>query len=332
MKQKLIDTLKIGLSLLLGGYIFWLVYRDIDFDQLTQALQGGISYTLMLLSAVVALLSHVARAARWQILLKPLGRHVSVGELTNSIFVNYGVNILLPRVGEFTRCGMVARRHNLSFTQVVGTLVSERLTDVLTVALILLVAFLLQMRMFFDFFATYPTVLPKIISVLSSPWFYLLIAGFLLALYGVVKNFSHLHLVNRVKKGIRNVWEGVYSISRIPSVGWYLFWSVMTWALYFLQLYLMVKAFAVTESLTLVICFVAYAMTCIAAIVPVQAGIGAWHFAVITTFVYYGVGEVEAGAFALVTHAISTLLYALFGAYGFLIESRKLPFGTKQTR
>jgi len=324
VKKKIVDILKIVIPLLLGCIIFWLVYRDIDIDQLKEALSGGISYTLIGASTVVALLSHIARAIRWQMLLKPLGSKISIAELTNTIFVNYGVNILLPRIGEFTRCGMVAKRDNISFTQVIGTLVSERMTDVATVCLIIIAAFALQMSIFFDFFATHPTILPKILDILSSPWFYLIIIGSLLSIYGVVKNFSHIHLVSRTKKAIRNIWEGFYSISRIPSFGWYTFWSITIWALYFVQLHFMVMAFELTNQLSLVITFVVFAMTCIAGIVPVQGGIGAWHFATITTLVYYGIGPVEAGAFALVAHAINTALFAIFGAYGFFAESRKV--------
>ncbi|MGL5317605.1 MAG: lysylphosphatidylglycerol synthase transmembrane domain-containing protein [Bacteroidales bacterium] len=328
MKQKIINALKVFVSLGLGIYIFWLVYRNADMDQMKQILSDGVSYELLFVSGIIGLLSHIARAKRWQMLIQPLGVRPTVKELTNAIFVNYGVNIILPRVGEFTRCGMVAKKCKLKFTEVVGTLVSERFTDVMTVLLIVLAAFAMQVNTFIRFFKENGTVFEKVDGVLTSPWFYIIILMITVFTYAFFKNFGHFSIVSRTKQVIRNLWSGAMSIRKMESSGAYLFYSFLIWFLYFVQLYVMVKAFLFTQDVTLLVCFIAFAMTAIAGAVPVQGGIGAWHFAVITTFVYYGTGQTEAAAFALVAHLLTTFLNALWGAFGFLAATNRLTFIT----
>ncbi|MGL5787801.1 MAG: lysylphosphatidylglycerol synthase transmembrane domain-containing protein [Bacteroidales bacterium] len=326
MKQKIISTLKVLISLGLGIYIFWLVYRKADIGQMKEILSEGVSYWLLFLSAVVGLFSHIARAKRWQMLIQPLGIRPSVKELTYAIFVNYGVNIILPRVGEFTRCGMVAKKYNLKFTEVIGTLVSERFTDVMTVLGIVFIAFLMQIKTFVHFFDENGTVFDKIDGILTSPWFYIIILMLVVFTYAFFKNFSQFTLVSKTKQIIRNLWKGAMSIRKMESPGGYLFYSFLIWFLYFIQLYLMVKAFEFTSGISLLVCFIAFAMTGIAGAVPVQGGIGAWHFAVITTFVYYGVGRTEASAFAFAAHLLTTFLNAFWGAFGFLAATNRLTF------
>lgn len=328
MKQKIVSVLKVFISLGLGVYIFWLVYRNADMEQMKQTLSEGVSYWLLFISAVVGLLSHIARAKRWQMLVQPLGVRPSVKELTYAIFVNYGVNIILPRVGEFTRCGMVAKKYKLKFTEVVGTLVSERFTDVMTVLIIVLVAFAMQVKTFVRFFDENGTVFDKIDGVLMSPWFYVIILMLVVFTYAFFKNFSQFTIVSKTRQVFRNLWNGAMSIRKMESPGAYLFYSFLIWFLYFIQLYIMVKAFIFTQDVTLLVCFIAFAMTAIAGAVPVQGGIGAWHFAVITTFVYYGTGRTEAAAFALVAHLLTTFLNAFWGAFGFLAATNRLTFIT----
>lgn len=328
MKQKIVNVLKIFISLGLGVYIFWLVYRNADIEKMKQTLDEGVSYWLLFISVVIGLSSHIARAKRWQMLIQPLGVRPSVKELTYAIFVNYGVNIILPRVGEFTRCGMIAKNRKLKFTEVVGTLVSERFTDVITVLFIVLAAFAMQVKTFIRFFDENGTIFDKIDGVLTSPWFYIIILMIAVFTYAFFKNFSQFTIVSKTKQVLRNLWKGIMSIRKMESSGSYLFYSFLIWFLYFIQLYFMVKAFSFTQDTTLLVCFIAFAMTAIAGAVPVQGGIGAWHFAVITTLVYYGTGQTEAAAFALVAHLLTTFLNAICGAFGFLASTNKLTFIT----
>lgn len=324
MKQKIFNLLKILLSLGLGVYIFWLVYRRADIEQIKDVLSGDVSYFILFISAVIGVLSHIVRARRWKMLLQPLGIKPSVKELTYAIFVNYGVNIILPRVGEFTRCGMVSKRYHIKFTEVIGTLVSERLTDVLTVGCIVALAFVLQIGTFMRFFSENETVLSGIHDIFTSIWFYLILLLIVFLCYVFFKSYAQIAFVSKTKQMLRNLWLGICSITKIPSVKSYLFYSVLIWFLYYLQLYAMMQAFGFMKDVSPLICFVAFGMTCIAGIVPVQGGIGAWHFAVITTLVYYGVGNPEAAAFAFVAHLITMLLNAAVGAFGFIMASQEI--------
>ena len=93
-------------------------------EQIARILQSEIKYGWIILSMIVGVVSHIVRAMRWQLQLRALGNPVSFRTLTNAIFGTYAMNLLFPRLGEVWRCGYVARREDMSFTLLLGSVVS----------------------------------------------------------------------------------------------------------------------------------------------------------------------------------------------------------------
>ena len=69
-------------------------------------------------------------------------------DCVDAIFVSYATNLVLPRVGEVSRCGVLAKYDNVSFAKSLGTVVTERLVDTLCILLITGITFLVQMPVF----------------------------------------------------------------------------------------------------------------------------------------------------------------------------------------
>ena len=136
-------TLKIVLPILLGAFILYWVYRDFDFSRVREVLLHDTDWGWMLLSLVPGVLSHVFRGWRWKQTLEPLGASPRRGSCVDAIFLSYAANLVLPRVGEVSRCGVLARHDQVSFAQSLGTVVTERLIDTLCILLITGVTFLL---------------------------------------------------------------------------------------------------------------------------------------------------------------------------------------------
>ena len=318
MNKLLKEILSVVLPIALGVFVLYWVYRDFDFARVGDVLLHGMSWGWMLLSLFFGVMSHVFRGWRWKQTLAPLGAYPRAGNCVDAIFVSYATNLVLPRVGEVSRCGVLSRYDGVSFAKSLGTVVTERLLDAVCILLITGGTFLLQMPVFVRFFSETGTKIPSLLHLLTSPWFYVSlfsVIGVGVLLYYLLRMLS---FYEKVKGVVRSVWEGVMSLRQVDHIGLFIFYTVAIWACYFLHFYLTFFCFGFTESLSLLAGLVMFVGGTFAVIVPTPNGAGPWHFAVITMMMLYGVSDADASMFALIVHGIQTLLVILLGVYGWL--------------
>ena len=146
------NTVKIALPLLLGSAILYWMYRGFDFSSIKHVLQHEMNWTWMILSLPFGILAQAFRGWRWKQSLEPIGEYPRSSVCVNSIFLSYAVSLLIPRIGEFARCGVLNRYDKVPFPKAIGTVVTERAVDTLIVLLISVTAFLMQIRVFTNFF------------------------------------------------------------------------------------------------------------------------------------------------------------------------------------
>lgn len=317
MKRILINILKIFIPLLCGIGLLWYMYGKMDLHEIGKILQSDINYTWILISAVFGILSHIVRALRWRIQLQVLDMRPSMHVLANAIFGMYAVNLLLPRVGEVWRCGYVAHDQKGSFVKVVGSMISERLTDTITVALLTVVLFFMQMGFIREFLAKYPALEESLMATATSPWLYVSVFLIAVLLFLLFKRKSENVYINKAKTTIRNLWHGVKSIFHMRNTSMFLFYTLLMWVLYFLELYVCFFAFPQTASLGIVCAYTCFILGSISMGLPVQGGLGPWHWTIIGALSLYGVGANAAGAFALVAHGIQMGVMIVLGIYAF---------------
>ena len=181
MNKLLKKTLKIILPILLGGFILYWVYRDFDFSKAEEVLLHQTNWWWMLLSLFFGVMSHVLRGWRWKQTLEPLDAHPKTSDCVDAIFVSYATNLVLPRVGEVSRCGVLAKYDNVSFAKSLGTVVTERLVDTLCILLITGITFLVQMPVFSRFFEETGTKIPSLVHLVTSlgfMWLFFLLLVF----------------------------------------------------------------------------------------------------------------------------------------------------------
>lgn len=318
MNKLLKKTLKIILPILLGGFILYWVYRDFDFSKAEEVLLHQTNWWWMLLSLFFGVMSHVLRGWRWKQTLEPLDAHPKTSDCVDAIFVSYATNLVLPRVGEVSRCGVLAKYDNVSFAKSLGTVVTERLVDTLCILLITGITFLVQMPVFFRFFEETGTKIPSLVHLVTSPWFYVAffsIIGVLVLLYFLLRMLSFFE---KVKGVVLNIWEGVMSLKNVKNVPLFVLYTLLIWLCYFYHFYITFYCFQFTEHLSFLAGMVMFVGGTFAVIVPTPNGAGPWHFAVITMMMLYGVNATDAGIFALIVHGIQTLLVIVLGIYGSL--------------
>lgn len=307
--------MQILLPLVLGGAILWWMYRGFDWSTLSAAFVGGMDWTWMWLSFPFGILAQVFRGIRWRQALQPLGEHPRLSTCINAVFLSYASSLVVPRSGEVLRCGVLKRYDGVSFTRGVGTVVTERVIDMLIIAVLSGVVFLLQLPVFMDFFARTGVSLSAFMGQFTTTgWIVTAVSAVLIVLTGVYL-LRRYELFTRTRSVLTDLRDGLLSIRHIDGVGAFLFNSIAIWVCYFLHFYLTFFCFKSTEGLGIDVALVAFVVGTFAVLVPTPNGAGPWHFAVKTVLVLYGVAGTDGALFALVVHSVQTLLVAALGLY-----------------
>ena len=310
--------MKIVLPLILGGAILFWMYRNFDFNSISTVLFHEMDWTWMLLSFPFGILAQVFRGMRWKQTLEPVDEHPRTSVSIYSIFLSYAVSLIIPRIGEFARCGVLKRYDNVAFPKAIGTVVTERAVDTLLMLLITALAFAMQVHIFGTFFSTTGTRFNDIVSTFSTTgWIVTTICGFavVILLMIIMRRFA---IYNKVRQTLHGIMQGVMSIRKVNSIPLFIFYSVAIWASYFLHYYLTFFCFDFTASLGLTCALVTFVVGSIAVIVPTPNGAGPWHFAVKTMLILYGVAEPQALYFVLIVHTVQTLLVIALGIYAWI--------------
>ena len=318
-------VLQVIFPLLLGIFILVWVYRDFNFQRVGEVMLHGMDYGWIALSLLFGVFANLFRGWRWRLALEPLGEYPKTANCVYAIFISYASNLVIPRVGEVTRCGVLSKYDGISFPKSLGTVVSERMIDTLCVGLITGVVLLLQMPVFATFFAETGTNVGRYAEVLTSGHFYLIILCVLAILVLAFFLIRNIALFAKLKGILQNVWQGIVALKDIRQIPLYIIYTLGIWVCYFLEFYLAFFAFDFSAGLGISAGLVMFVVGTLAVIVPTPNGAGPWHFAVMTMMMLYGVGKEDAGIFALLVHGIQTFLLILLGIYGL----SALPFTNK---
>ena len=307
--------LKILMPLVLGAAILYWMYRGEDWQQIRHVMTDEMDWTWMLLSFPFGIMAQVFRGWRWRQTLEPVGEKPRMSVSIHSIFLSYAASLVIPRVGEFTRCGVLNRYDGVSFPKALGTVVTERAIDSLLVLGITSVVLLLEMSTFGTFFRQTGTDLQSILHGFS--W-----AGYFVAAISAVAILVMLHFLlrklsiyNKVKATLKGIWQGVVSLKDVRNIPLFVCFTLAIWLSYFLHYYLTFFCFDFTAHLGLDCALVTFIVGSIAVIVPTPNGAGPWHFAVKTMLILYGVADVHALYFVLIVHTVQTMLVIFLGIY-----------------
>jgi uncharacterized protein (TIRG00374 family) len=282
-----------------------------------QVVKKGVRYDIIFLSLFFGLAANTIRGLRWGMLIDSLGKRVERKNAVFAVWGNYAINMVFPRVGEIWRCGVMSKYEKIPFATLLGTLFVDRIMDTLVVSLLTLCLCVFNISFFRNFFAENPPVIIETLyTLLSSVWTYVGIILPALIFWFVFAKLKHLSVVKKIIGIFRNIWEGFKSLWKIEHKAHFVIQTLLLWGGYFLYFYITFFAFDFTKDLGIRIGLIAFVMSSIGVAVPVQGGIGVWHFMVISTLVTFGVDVSDAGAFAMVIFAIQTMWVVLVGLLG----------------
>jgi len=322
LKQNIVKALKIISFFLLGIFIFWLVYKDQDFKRIKSILTNDVNYFWIVVSLILGVVSHLSRTIRWNMLIEPLGHKPRVLNTFLAVMVGYLMNLALPRMGEISKCGVLSRYEKISFTKLIGTVVVERLVDVLMLLLLLLLTIFTQFGQLLKFLDNNPEVKEKLDKVIYSP---ILIGSgvlFLLIIWLMRHKIKKSAFMKMVIGYVRQFVEGFRTIGKMEKVGAFIFHTIFIWFLYYAMMFCVFFAFGFTSHLGPLAGLTVFVLGSFGMVAPVQGGIGAWHFMVIQGLALYGIAKDDATVFALMAHGSTTIMLIVLGLISMLI----LPF------
>lgn len=337
MKSRIFTIIKYLFFLALGVFIFWLIYRKYDIAEIVSAFKS-VNYWWIGASLVFSVLSIVSRAMRWQLLINSIGYKPRYINVFLSCYVLYLVNLFVPRAGEVARCSVVSSTDKVPFAKLVGTVIIERLADLIMLAFLAVAIFAMNLSTLNKIADAYPALKETYHSLMSTRN---IIIGVILMVAGIYA--ARIYLRYRKKKREENdkkesIWtkllEGVDSISRLDRKWEFVGHTLFIFLMWLAMLYVVFLAFEPTENLSIRAGMLTFLMGGIAMLVPVQGGIGPWHFMVALTLAKgYGIAAEQADIFAFIAHTTTNLVYILLGAIAlvvvFLVNSGNVSLSRK---
>lgn len=233
MKINFVKSLKTILPLGLGVFLFWFFFDQMDDTQLSifQAALKNANYWWIILSVALSILAYLIRAERWKLALEPLNHKSSFANRYHSIMIGYIINLTIPRAGEASRAAMLNRSEKIPFTTSFGTIISERIVDLIFLGSISALTYLLNTQRFNLLFEQIQAnVQPE--GSANNKWIF--ISGLIaLAMVGffILKKFK---LIDKIITFGKEILQGFLSILKMKKAGLYLFYSFLIWFLYVL--------------------------------------------------------------------------------------------------
>lgn len=321
MNNRLKSVLQYLLLILLTVVLLWLSLRGLQVaegenktDFLWKAWEKSNKFYLMLM-AVTVMISHVLRAERWRMLLKPTGNQISFSGSFLSLMIGYLVNLAVPRGGELSRCYNLYKLEKTPVEVSFGTVVVERIIDVICLVTLIALSFFVEWKKLKAFIDSLE--LPTRSGSSISPWAILIpvgIAAFAAMLFLLRKN-------EKFRKVLSGFKEGLLAVFQLKNKGLFIFYSIAIWALYFLMSYLVLKAFTETQELGVSAVLTLFAIGSIAMAVPLPGGAGSYHTLVPMGLVaLYNLPQADAIAFVFIFHGWQTLITILGGLVSLIIS------------
>jgi uncharacterized protein (TIRG00374 family) len=337
MSKNLGNVLKLVISLGLGILIVWLTTRKLTPQDIAdiQSVFSRADYKWVIIGPLIGMLSNVVRAERWKLLLNSAGYHPNRTNVITSVYVMYVLNLVFTRLGDVTRCTLLYKTDNVPVDKSIGTMVLERMVDMVTILLVGAILMIFQYQLLVDLFND------KILSHYTGSiqmftkgyWGILLIitvvAMGLGGFYFLYRLREH-HIIGKVWTFLMGIVHGLASVLKLDNPLLFIFYSILIWVMYFMMTYLCFQALPETASMG-----VLAGMACLFfggfAYIISPGGLGAYPATVGAVLLLYHVSFNVGFGFGWLVWAVQTAAVIIFGVISFILVSRNFTFNTTKS-
>ncbi len=335
MNKTVFSILKYVLVLSVGAALLFLAFKGVRLsDTIDEMKQADVFWVAV--SIVASLIAFFSRAIRWNMLIEPLGFKPRLINTSASLMVGYLANLAVPRLGEVSRCGMLNSAEKVPFDSLLGTVIIERIIDVLCLLLCIVFVAMTEYSRLGNFLSQniFDPTARKISAIINSPLLLTLLATLVILLLIIIirKKNSTNKLIGKIHNLVKGIVNGINTVRKMKSPLAFLFHTVLIWTMYYLMTFSCFSALEATSSLDWHAGFFILVVGGMGMSAPVQGGIGAYHLLVSQGLVLYGVSIEHGLTFATLMHTSQTLIVILLGALSFFYLSLKQRHANKSEK
>ena len=306
-------------TILAVGLLYWAFSSsELRWEDIYQTLQQA-DYSWVSLSILIALFSHLLRALRWQQLLAALTYKPGATRTLSAVLIGYFANFIVPRMGEVSRCGSLTKTAGIPFEKSFGTVITERVVDLLSLVLLIGLVFFvgwepIQQNLFPNF------QLPSLPIWISLGGIGIVI---LVGLWRkkdlVAESWTKFAKSSKIGRILDGWLSGIISIQNLENPFLFVLYTLGIWIAYFANTYILLLAFPASRHLGLDAGLIVLVMGTFGMATPTQGGIGAYHKLVAAALVFYHIPLKEATVLATFFHGTQMATILFFGGLSFIL-------------
>ena len=315
MNKKTSKTLWYVVFLALGVALLWFSFRNIDLSQLWIDIKSA-KYSWMLLSLACLAISLYFRALRWNIQIEALGYETRASSTYGAVLIAYLANCIFPRLGEVVRCSVLKRKENIPFDKTFGSVISERIIDLLVLFGLAFLVIVFQWKLLGSLVTSW--MMPLVNKLIDN-----VLLGIIVILVGFAFIIFLIKIIRRNKK-IASLWhgfvDGIKSVITMKKKWRFVLYTLAVWGFYVLMTWLPFYMLSETSHLGAVEAITLLGIATLGVVAPVPGGIGTYHFIAITLLSgFYGISEQVAGSFAAINHGSQMIFYLITGVIAYVV-------------
>ncbi|MEO5909647.1 MAG: lysylphosphatidylglycerol synthase transmembrane domain-containing protein [Pelobium sp.] len=307
--------------LLIGIGIIYFAFKDQLNASFFQDLKNA-NWKWTVFSGCSILIAHFFRSLRWSLMIDPEETiKPKIHNVFAALMIGYSANLIIPRAGELARCVWLSKKEKLNTLSLIGTVIAERIIDLLSLIIVILFAAII----YSDFFSIwmYNFNLKSIFEHYQKLLLIFISIAIILVLVYFLFAKKQQKLINKLNQLYQQLMKGVYAIAKIKKKGFFIIYTLMIWVFYILSSYFCFKVFTETAILGYGAAVLSVVAGSFGMIVPIQGGIGAYHLIVTECLVLLKIDKTIALEFATVLHAVQTLIVIIVGLLAVILGTER---------
>lgn len=312
MKQQISKWLSILLPALLGVYLIVYTYQKFTPEQIGE-IKGyfkNANYSYIYIAAVIAILGNASRAYRWKFSLEQMGYQSSFRNNFMAVNIGYLLNLTVPKSGEISRALIVKKYNNIPFDKGFGSIVAERIVDMIVLLLFMLLAVLMQFKIVKAFILD-KIPLQKLLLVSMAG---IGVCTLLLLVY----LYSRNPIILSIKQKVSGLKEGILSLIHMKKKWAYFFHTIFIWFSYIWMFYVTIFVFPETSHLSVGAVVTSFVIGSIA-ISFTNSGFGSYPFLISKILLFYSISETVGNALGWIVWTSQMFVVLIMGALSFLL-------------
>lgn len=299
----------------------WLTFRNQSVFEIIDRMKSA-DLKWVFISLVLSILALFSRAYRWNLLIHPLGHRPKLINTFYALMIGYFANLAIPRIGEISRCAALNKAEKVPFDKLIGTVIIERVSDVIMLMVSILMLFVIEYDRLGSFLDQH--FFTPIMNSISHSGIWFALSAFVIIIliwfaFRLLKQNPENSFVKKANILLSGVIDGLKSILTMKNRGVFLAHTLFIWSMYFLMTYVSFFALESTSALGPKAGVFIMVIGGIAMSAPVQGGIGAYHFLVKEGLLLYGIAEGDGIVFATLVHTWQLILSVVLGLLAWLV-------------